>query len=159
MTRIPASIGTCWLRVIALCLLMLVGGLGGQRIMPAMAGDEPSYAPPLRHLLLRQMRKDRVPGALVYVHHPTRGTWSAALGSRNLTGAPLDLASSMRIGSVTKTIVVLTNSEIAPNTPLAQAFPVDNLAKIIQQSVFRQRMPYDPGRPDRHCVTLPIEQP
>ena len=30
------------------------------------------------------------------------------------------------------TIVVLTNSEIAPNTPLAQAFPADNLAKIIQ---------------------------
>jgi D-alanyl-D-alanine carboxypeptidase len=74
------------------------------RIAPAVAGDELPYAAPLRQRLLRQMRQDRVPGALVYVDHPTRGIRSAALGSRDLTGAPLDLASSMRIGSVTKTL-------------------------------------------------------
>jgi hypothetical protein len=54
---------------------------------------------------------------------------------------------------------VLTNSEIAPNTPLAQAFPADNLAKIIQQYVFRQRVPYHPGRPDRRCVEPVIDAP
>ena len=58
----------------------------------------------MKKLLLQQLQDDQVPGALVYVNHPKLGRWSAALGSSDLNGAPLDIASYMRIGSVTKTL-------------------------------------------------------
>ena len=57
------------------------------------------------------------------------------------------------------TIVVLTNSGIAPNTPLLEAFPADNLAKIIQQHVFLRRVRDDSRKPDHRCVTPFIEAP
>lgn len=59
------------------------------------------------------------------------------------------------------TIVVLANSEIAPNTPLLQALPADNLAKIIHQYVFLQRGHNDSRKHSRKpdCRTPFIEAP
>jgi len=104
MMRTYSSFTTHWLSVAVLFLFTLGGWLGAPLVAPAVAGDDLPYAVKLRKLLLQQLRDDRVPGALVYVDHPQLGTWSAALGSSNLSGAPLDIASHMRIGSVTKTL-------------------------------------------------------
>ncbi len=75
---------------------------------PAAASTVQQSAPPfatkLKPLLLRDLRATKTPGALVYVEDPKLGKWAAALGSSNLAGAPLDIRSHMRIGSVTKTL-------------------------------------------------------
>jgi D-alanyl-D-alanine carboxypeptidase len=89
---------------LARCGVMLVLGL----LASACGGSddgEPAYAAPLRDAMLVQMQADRVPGALVYVNDPKRGAWRAALGNADFNGAPLDIASHMRVGSVTKTMV------------------------------------------------------
>jgi D-alanyl-D-alanine carboxypeptidase len=104
MMRTHSSFTTHWPSVALLFLFTLVGWSGAPLVAPAVAGDDPPYAAKLRKLLLQQLRDNRVPGALVYVDHPQLGTWSTTLGSSNLTGAPLDIASHMRIGSVTKTL-------------------------------------------------------
>lgn len=87
-----------------LFVLAITGCSQAQQISPVNAGGDPPYAGKLRKLLLKQLREDHVPGALVYVNHPRLGTWADALGSSDLNGAPLDISSHMRIGSVTKTL-------------------------------------------------------
>ncbi|MFZ1429186.1 MAG: serine hydrolase domain-containing protein [Geminicoccaceae bacterium] len=64
----------------------------------------PPFATQLKPLLMRDLRATKTPGALVYIDDPKLGQWAAALGSSNLAGAPLDIRSHMRIGSVTKTL-------------------------------------------------------
>jgi D-alanyl-D-alanine carboxypeptidase len=87
-----------------LFVLAVTGCSQTQPISTVNAGSDPAYAAKLRKLLLRQLQNDRAPGALVYVSHPSLGTWSAALGSSDLNGAPLNISSHMRIGSITKTL-------------------------------------------------------
>jgi hypothetical protein len=55
--------------------------------------------------------------------------------------------------------VVLANSEIAPNKPLGEALPAENLAKIIQREVFLERVRHNPGKPDKSCAVPLAEQP
>jgi D-alanyl-D-alanine carboxypeptidase len=50
------------------------------------------------------MRKLNVPGAIVYVQDPARGTWTTTIGTGSLsTHAPINVADHMRVGSITKT--------------------------------------------------------
>ena len=79
--------------------------LFGAIITACGGNDEPDYADAMRDAMLAQMQTDRVPGALVYVNHPQRGAWRAALGHADFNGATLDIDSHMRVGSVTKTMV------------------------------------------------------
>jgi D-alanyl-D-alanine carboxypeptidase len=103
----------------AAVLLLLTGDLAAARAEPSVptrntpAGGDPPYAATLKPLLLQDLEATRTPGALVYVDDPTQGRWAAALGSRDLAGAPLDIRSHMRLGSVTKTFTATAVLQLA----------------------------------------------
>lgn len=65
----------------------------------------PPFVAKLKPLLEAKMEQLRLPGAIVSVAVPDQGTWTTALGSGNLaTREPMQVANSMRIGSLTKTM-------------------------------------------------------
>ena len=58
----------------------------------------------LQPLIEAKMKELRVPGAVVFVQVPGKGTWEAALGIGDLaTKAPMRLDDHFRIASITKT--------------------------------------------------------
>ncbi|MFJ5775193.1 serine hydrolase domain-containing protein [Streptomyces sp. NPDC093094] len=68
------------------------------------AAHEPPYAAELTKNLLAHMQRLRIPGAIVSVTTPRAGTWTTALGTRDLTtGEPIRTDDHMRVGSITKT--------------------------------------------------------
>ena len=74
---------------------------------PVAAPQEapPPYAAALEPQITALMQQLQIPGALVFVDAPGKGTWRAALGSSAVPGGrPMQLDDHMRIGSVTKTI-------------------------------------------------------
>jgi D-alanyl-D-alanine carboxypeptidase len=71
---------------------------------PAAAAD-PAFAADLRPKITALMGKLSVPGAIVYVDVPGKGTWLTALGSGSIEGTPaMTTDNHMRIGSVTKSL-------------------------------------------------------
>jgi D-alanyl-D-alanine carboxypeptidase len=66
--------------------------------------SEPGFTATLRPLLEAKMKALRVPGAVVFVQVPGKGTWQATLGTANLDiDTPMRLDGHFRVGSITKT--------------------------------------------------------
>jgi len=98
---------------------------------PALAkGSEPPFAAKLRPLLEAKMKELRVPGAIIHIHYPAQGSWTTTMGTRNLaTGAPMNVNSHMRIGSITKTFTatvilqLVDEGKLGLNDPVSKYFP------------------------------------
>ncbi|MFJ7181591.1 serine hydrolase domain-containing protein [Streptomyces massasporeus] len=75
--------------------------------------------------LLAQMQRLRVPGAIVSVSTPARGTWTTALGTADLaTGTPIRARDHMRVGSITKTFTGTVILQLVQEGRLALDKPV-----------------------------------
>ena len=84
----------------------------------------------LRPVVIEHMQKMKVPGLVVSVQTPDRGSWRAALGvDDTATQAPMDVANHMRVGSIIKsftaTVILQLGQEgkLALDDPLAPYFP------------------------------------
>jgi D-alanyl-D-alanine carboxypeptidase len=71
------------------------------------------------------MKELRVPGAVIYVQVPDKGTWKAALGTGDLaTKAPIRLDDHFRIGSITKTLTATVMLQLVDEGKLGLDDPV-----------------------------------
>ena len=85
----------------------------------------PPYAAALEPKITALMQQLQIPGALVFVDAPGKGTWRAALGSSAVPGGrPMQLDDHMRIGSVTKTITADVVLQLAGQNRLDLDDPV-----------------------------------
>jgi D-alanyl-D-alanine carboxypeptidase len=94
---------------------------------PVAAPQEapPPYAAALEPQITALMQQLQIPGALVFVDAPGKGTWRAALGSSAVPGGrPMQLDDHMRIGSVTKTITADVVLQLAGQNRLGLDDPV-----------------------------------
>lgn len=94
---------------------------------PVAAPQEapPPYAAALEPQITALMQQLQIPGALVFVDAPGKGTWRAALGSSAVPGGrPMQLDDHMRIGSVTKTITADVVLQLAGQNRLDLDDPV-----------------------------------
>jgi len=94
---------------------------------PVAAPQEapPPYAAALEPQITTLMQQLQIPGALVFVDAPGKGTWRAALGSSAVPGGrPMQLDDHMRIGSVTKTITADVVLQLAGQNRLDLDDPV-----------------------------------
>jgi CubicO group peptidase (beta-lactamase class C family) len=94
------------------------------------AAAEPSLETTLRPVVTGQMAKMGIPGVIVSVQTPDRGSWQAALGVSDIaTRAPMDVADHVRIGSITKSLTATVILQLAQegrlrlDDPLAPYFP------------------------------------
>jgi len=104
--------------------------LAGSLTTAAPAAAEPSLEATLLPVVTGQMAKMGIPGVIVSVQTPDRGTWQAALGVSDIaTGAPMDVADHVRIGSITKSLTATVILQLAQegrlrlDDPLAPYFP------------------------------------
>ncbi|MFF3941819.1 serine hydrolase domain-containing protein [Streptomyces phaeofaciens] len=116
--RRPRRAGGRRLRTVLLATALVLGATAPVQAVPALAPStaraaapgaernphEPPYAGQLTRDLLARMQRLRIPGAIVSVTTPEAGTWTTALGTRDLTtGEPLRTDDHLRVGSITKT--------------------------------------------------------
>lgn len=94
------------------------------------AAAEPSLEATLLPVVTEQMAKMGIPGVIVSVQTPDRGTWQAALGVSDIvTRTPMDVADHVRIGSITKSLTATVILQLAQegrlrlDDPLAPYFP------------------------------------
>ncbi|GLV53643.1 beta-lactamase [Dictyobacter sp. S3.2.2.5] len=86
--------------------LLLVSFPTGTDARVTKLTQQPTFVEKLIPLLSARQKQMRVPGAIIYVDVPGKGTWTAGMGTDNLkTNAPINVKDHMRIGSVTKTMV------------------------------------------------------
>lgn len=79
----------------------------------------------LKPLVEARMKALRVPGAVIFVHDPGKGTWTAALGTGDLTTkAPISLDDHFRIGSITKTLTATVILQLVDEEKLKLDDPV-----------------------------------
>jgi D-alanyl-D-alanine carboxypeptidase len=91
----------------------------------ATADTEPAFAARLRPALAAQMKSLGVPGAIVYVEYPGHGTWTATMGTSDVsTNAPMRLDAHMRVGSITKTFTGTVILQLAEEGQLGLDDPV-----------------------------------
>jgi len=99
---------------------------------PAAAdpGEAASLEAILEPVVTAQMTKMGIPGLIVSVQTPDRGTWQAAFGISDIaTRAPMDIADHVRIGSITKSLTATVILQLAQegrlrlDDPLAPYFP------------------------------------
>ena len=101
---------------------------------PNSAAAEPEGPSSLQARLLplvtAQMTAMGIPGLIVSVQAPGGASWQAALGVSDVaTGAPMDVADHMRIGSITKSLTATVILQLAQegrlrlDDPLAPYFP------------------------------------
>lgn len=91
----------------------------------ADGGTEPAFVAKLRPVLLAEMQRMHVPGAIIYINDPAQGFWTATLGTSNLaTGAPMQVNSFMRIGSITKTLTATVILQLVDEGKLRLEDPV-----------------------------------
>jgi D-alanyl-D-alanine carboxypeptidase len=111
---------------LAVCLMLSTGaGKLTAQAGSTLSTQEPPFAGELRPLLLAHMQELSVPGAIVYVNDPGQGAWTTALGTRTLaTGAPMQVKSSMRIGSITKTMTATVILQLVDRHKLGLDDPV-----------------------------------
>lgn len=94
-------------------------------------------------VVTQQMERMHIPGLLVSVQTPDRGSWQAALGvADTATQAPMNLADHMRVGSITKSFTATVILQLAQegklrlDDPLAPYFPeVDTNGATIRQAL------------------------
>jgi D-alanyl-D-alanine carboxypeptidase len=91
----------------AVALSVSVGSIGGVADAAASSSGvdkTPPFVATLQPQLEAEMKQLHVPGAIFSVNLPGQGDWTTALGVSDLaTGAPMNVRSAMRIGSITKT--------------------------------------------------------
>lgn len=94
------------------------------------AAAEPSLEATLLPVVSAQMTRMGIPGLIVSVHTPDRGSWQAALGVSDITTrAPMDVTDHMRVGSITKSMTATVILQLAQegllrlDDPLAPYFP------------------------------------
>ncbi|MEI6252078.1 MAG: serine hydrolase domain-containing protein [Mycobacteriaceae bacterium] len=106
--------------------------MGLTAVGPAAAdpGEPSSLEAALLPVVTGQMAKMGIPGLIVSVQTPDRGSWQAALGVSDIaTGAPMDVADHVRIGSITKSLTATVILQLAQegrlrlDDPLAPYFP------------------------------------
>ncbi len=97
---------------------------------PPAAAEPPSLEATLLPVVTDQMAKMGIPGLIVSVQTPDRGTWQAALGVSDIvTRTPMDVADHVRIGSITKSLTATVILQLAQegrlrlDDPLAPYFP------------------------------------
>ncbi|WP_280834897.1 serine hydrolase domain-containing protein [Mycolicibacterium frederiksbergense] len=124
----------------------------------ATAGaEEPPAAEPssleatLLPVVTGYMQEMHIPGVLVAVQTPDRGSWQAALGvSDTATQQPMNLADHMRVGSITKSLTATVILQLAQegrlglDDPLALYFPGVNT----NGATIRQALQLTSGIPD-----------
>jgi D-alanyl-D-alanine carboxypeptidase len=87
---------------------MSVGPVG------ADPGEPSSLEATLLPVVTAQMTQMGIPGLIVSVQTPDRGTWQAALGVSDIaTRAPMDVGDHMRIGSITKSMTATVILQLA----------------------------------------------
>lgn len=126
-----------------LTVVLLATGLPSSGVAEAEPAQSSSLGETLRPVVIEQMQKMRIPGVLVSVQTPDRGSWQAALGFSDVgTGAPMDLADHVRVGSITKTFTATVILQLAQegrlglDDPLAPHFPgVDTNGATIRQAL------------------------
>lgn len=109
----------------------------------ATPSQSPSLEGTLRPVVTELMENMQIPGLIVHVQTPDRGTWQAALGvSDTSTQAPMDVADHVRAGSITKsftaTVILQLAQEgkLALDDPLAPYLPgVDTNGATIRQAL------------------------
>ncbi|RDH76272.1 class A beta-lactamase-related serine hydrolase [Mycolicibacterium moriokaense] len=91
-------------------------------LVPAMAlspsrvaaASPASLEDTLRPVIANQMELMQIPGLIVAVQTPDRGSWQAAFGvADTATGLPMDVADHMRVGSITKSFTATVILELA----------------------------------------------
>jgi D-alanyl-D-alanine carboxypeptidase len=94
------------------------------------AAEPPSLEATLLPVVTDQMTKMGIPGVIVSVQTPDRGTWQAAVGVADIvTRTPMDVADHVRIGSITKSMTATVILQLAQegrlrlDDPLAGYFP------------------------------------
>ncbi|MFF2045886.1 serine hydrolase domain-containing protein [Kitasatospora sp. NPDC058170] len=98
------------------------------------------FAEQLTPDLIALMQRLRVPGAVVSVSTPEWGTWTAALGTGDLTtGAPVRTDQHMRVGSITKTFTATVVLQLVQEGRLSLDDPVSA---------------HRPGVPDGEHITI-----
>jgi D-alanyl-D-alanine carboxypeptidase len=107
-----------------------VAGLAGPAVASAAPPSEPAFAAELRPKITKLMGDLRVPGAIVYVDVPGKGTWLTAFGSTTSNGGrPMRTDEHMRIGSVTKSLTaevvlqLVDQRKIGLDDPVAKYLP------------------------------------
>lgn len=99
---------------------------------PAVAepADPASLEATLLPVVTAQMAKMHIPGLIVSVQTPDRGSWQAALGVSDVaTRAPMDVSDHVRVGSITKSFTATVILQLAQggrlglDDPLAPYFP------------------------------------
>jgi len=110
--------------------LWIAALLAGTLTTAAPAAAEPSLEATLLPVVTGQMVKMGIPGVIVSVQTPDRGSWQAALGvSDIITRTPMDVADHVRIGSITKSLTATVILQLAQegrlrlDDPLAPYFP------------------------------------
>jgi D-alanyl-D-alanine carboxypeptidase len=124
--------------VTAALLVSPTGAAASSSSSVAAGPGEPSFATTLRPLLEAKMKSIRIPGAVVYVQSPDKGTWKTALGAGDLgTNAPMRLDDHFRIRSITKTFTgtvilqLVDEGKLKLDNPVAKYQPeVPNGANI-----------------------------
>jgi CubicO group peptidase (beta-lactamase class C family) len=106
---------------------------------PPTAAD-PAFAADLRPKITALMGRLSVPGAIVYVDVPGKGTWLTALGSGSTEGTPaMSTDDHMRIGSVTKSLTAEVVLQLVDQGTIGLDDPVTR---------------YLPGVPDGEHITI-----
>ncbi|WP_328616268.1 beta-lactamase family protein [Amycolatopsis sp. NBC_00355] len=91
----------------------------------------PAFAADVQPKLTEAMARLQLPGAIVYVDLPGRGTWLAALGSATTDGrVPMSVDDHVRVGSVTKSLTAEVVLQLADQGKLGLDDPV---AKYLPQ--------------------------
>jgi len=110
--------------------LWIAALLAGTLTTAAPAAAEPSLEATLLPVVTGQMVKMGIPGVIVSVQTPDRGSWQAALGVSDIvTRTPMDVADHVRIGSITKSLTATVILQLAQegrlrlDDPLAPYFP------------------------------------
>jgi D-alanyl-D-alanine carboxypeptidase len=110
--------------------VLLTMSLAGCGTAAAEPDQQASLEATLRPVVVEQMQKMHIPGVIVVVQTPNRGTWQAALGVSDIaTRAPMDVADHVRIGSITKSFTATVILQLAQegrlrlDDPLAPYFP------------------------------------
>ncbi|CAN5635901.1 serine hydrolase domain-containing protein [soil metagenome] len=104
------STGAALTGIVALALT----ACGSSNAEPASLDDT------LRPVVTSLMAKMKIPGLIVAVQTPDRGSWQAALGVSDIgSHTPMDLADHVRVGSITKSMTATVILQLAQEGRLA----------------------------------------
>ena len=119
--------------VLALLVCLVLSACSSAGVAPTQTTPTvgvAAFVGKLKPLLLAKMQQLRVPGAIIFVDDPGQGSWTTTLGTSDLASkAPMQVNSSMRIGSITKTLTatailqLVDQGKLGLDDPLSKYFP------------------------------------